>query len=75
MDNVLKKTIREEIVQYNKEKGKGSKSEYILHVNTSPTNPQEKIKFKAPQTERSLSNLLEINQSFNRYMAIYYHYY
>ena len=26
MDNVLKKTIREEIEKYNKEKGEGSKS-------------------------------------------------
>ena len=58
MDNVSKKTIREEIEKYNKDKGKGSKSEDILPVNTSPTNPKEK-KSKAPQTERSLSNLLE----------------
>ena len=29
---------------------------YILPLNTSPTNPKEKIKFKAPQTERRLSN-------------------
>ena len=58
MDNVSKKTIREEIEKYNKEKGKGSKSEDILPVNTSLTNPKEK-KSKAPQTERSLSNLLK----------------
>ena len=38
MDNVLKKTIREEIEKYNKEKGEGSKSEGILPVNTSPVN-------------------------------------
>ena len=31
----------------------------MLPVNTSHTNPEEKMKFKAPQTERSLSNLLE----------------
>ena len=30
MDNVLKKTIREEIEKYNKEKGGGSKSEVAL---------------------------------------------
>ena len=30
MNNVLKKTIREEIEKYNKEKGEGSKSESIL---------------------------------------------
>ena len=59
LDNVSKKTIREEIEKYKKEKGKGSKSEDIFPVNTSPTNPKEKIKSKAPQTERSLSNLLE----------------
>ena len=53
MDNVSKKTIREEIEKYNKEKGKDSKSEDILPVNTSPTNPKEKIKSKALQTERS----------------------
>ena len=52
-DNVSKKTIREEIEKYNKEKGKDSKSEDILPVNTSPTNPKEKIKSKALQTERS----------------------
>ena len=63
MDNLSKKTIREEIEKYNKEKGKGSKSEGILPVNTSPTNPKEKIKSKAPQTERSLSNLLEVIRS------------
>ena len=62
MDNALN---REEIEKYNKEKGKGSKSEDILPVNTNPTNPKEKIKSKAPQTVRSLSNLLEINQSLN----------
>ena len=31
----------------------------ILPVNTSPVNPKEKMKSKAPQTERKLSNLLE----------------
>ena len=59
MDNVLKKTIREEIEKYNKEKGEGSKSEGILPVNASPATPKEKKKSKAPQTERRLSNLLE----------------
>ena len=59
MDNVLKKTIREEIEKYNKEKGEDSKSEDILPENTSPANPKEKMKSKAPQTERRLSNLLE----------------
>ena len=59
LDNVSKKTIREEIEKYNKEKGKGSKPEDILPVNTSPTSPKEKIKSKAPETERSLANLLE----------------
>ena len=34
--------IREEIEKYSKEKGKGSKSEDILPVNISPTNPKEK---------------------------------
>ena len=58
MDNVLKKTIREEIEKYNKEKGEGSKSEGILPVNTSTANPEEKMKSKAPQTGRRLSNLL-----------------
>ena len=42
MDNVLKKTIREEIEKYNKEKGEGKKSEDILPENTSPANPKEK---------------------------------
>ena len=55
----MKKTIREEIEKYNKEKGEGSKSEGILPVNTSPATPKEKKKSKAPQTERRLSNLLE----------------
>ena len=59
MDNVLKRTIREEIKKYNKEKGEGSKSEGILPKNASPANPKQKIKSKAPQTERRLSNLLE----------------
>ena len=59
MDNVLKKTIQEEIEKCNKKKGEGSKSEGILPVNTSPANPKEKMKSKAPQTERRLSNLLE----------------
>ena len=59
MDNVLKKTIQEEIEKYNKEKGESSKSEGILPENTSPANPKEKMKSKAPQTERRLSNLLE----------------
>ena len=36
MDNVLKKTIREEIEKYKKEKGEGSKPDSILPVNTSP---------------------------------------
>ena len=45
MDNVLKKTIREEIEKYNKEKGKGSKSEGILPVNTSPVTPKVKKRF------------------------------
>ena len=51
MDDVSKKAIGEEIEKYNKEKGEGSKSEDILSVNTSPTNPKEKIKSKASQTE------------------------
>ena len=59
MDNVLKKTIRKEIENYNKEKGEDSKSEGILPENTSPANPKEKMKSKAPQTERTLSNFLE----------------
>ena len=59
MDNVLKKTIREEIEKYNKEKGEGSKSEGILPVNASPRTPKEKKKSKAPQTEKRLSKLLE----------------
>ena len=59
MDDVSKKTIGEEIGKYNKGKGEGGKSEDILPVNTSPTNPKEKIKSKAPQTESRLSNLLE----------------
>ena len=54
----MKKTIREEIEKYNKEKGEGSKSEEILPVNTSTTNPEEKMKSKAPQTDRRLSNFL-----------------
>ena len=58
MNNVSKKTIREEIEKYNKEKGEDSKSGDILPANTSPTNPKEKIKSKA-QTETSLSNLSE----------------
>ena len=49
--------IWEEIEKYDKEKGEDSKSEAILPVNTSPTNPKEKIKSKAPQTERRLSNV------------------
>ena len=40
MDNVLKKTIREEIEKYNKEKGEGSKSEGILPVNASSATPK-----------------------------------
>ena len=44
MDNVLKKTIREEIEKYNKEKGEGSKSDSTLPVNTSPATPKEKKK-------------------------------
>ena len=52
MDNVLKKKIREEIDKYKKEKGERSKSEGILPVDTSPSNPM-------PQTERRLSKLLE----------------
>ena len=36
MDNVLKKTVREGIGKYNKEKGESSTSEGILPVNTSP---------------------------------------
>ena len=59
MDNVLKKTIREEIEKYNKEKREDGKSEGIFPENTSPANPKEKMKSKAPQTERRLSNLLE----------------
>ena len=58
MNNVSKKTIREEIEKYNKEKGEDSKSGDILPANTSPTNPKEKIKPKA-QTETSLSYLSE----------------
>ena len=53
MDKVSKKTIREEIEKYNKEKGKGNKSEDILPVNTSPTNPKEKIKSKAPRLKEA----------------------
>ena len=52
MDNVLKKTIREEIEKYGRGKQKGSKSKEILPVNTSPANLKKKIKSKAPQTER-----------------------
>ena len=52
MDNVLKKKIREEIEKYKKEKGERCKSEGILPVDTSPSNPM-------PQTERRLSKLLE----------------
>ena len=52
MDNVLKKTIREEIEKYGRGKQKGSKSKDILPVNTSPANLKKKIKSKAPQTER-----------------------
>ena len=59
MDNVLKKTTREKIEKYNKEKREGSKSEGILPVNASPAAPIEKKKSKAPQTERRSSNLLE----------------
>ena len=40
MDNVLKRTIREEIEKYNNEKGEGSKSEGIISVITSPSNPK-----------------------------------
>ena len=58
MKNVLKKTIREEIEKFSKEKGEGSKSEGILPVNTIPANPNQKMKSKAPQTKRRLSNLL-----------------
>ena len=47
MDNVLKKTIREEIEKYNKEKGEGSKSEGILPVNASPRTPKEKKKIQS----------------------------
>ena len=57
--NALKKTIWEEIEKYNKEKGVGNKSEGIFPVNTSPANPKQKMKSRAPQTERRLSNLLE----------------
>ena len=53
MDNVSKKTIREEIEIFSKEKGEGSKSEDILLVNISPANPKQKVKPKAPQTERT----------------------
>ena len=59
MDNVLKKTIREEIEKYNNKKREGSKSEGILPVNTSPATSKEKMKSKALQTERRLSNPLE----------------
>ena len=59
MDDASKKTIEEEIEKYNKENGECSKSENILPVNTSPTNPKEKIKSKARQIEWRLSNLLE----------------
>ena len=58
MDNVLNKTVREGIGKYNKEKGEGSTSEGILPVNTS-LQIHKKIKSKAPQTDRRLSNLLE----------------
>ena len=43
MHSVLKKTIREEIEKYNKEKGGGIKSEGIPPVDTSPVNPKEKM--------------------------------
>ena len=43
MHSVLKKTIREEIEKYNKEKGEDSKSEGIPPVDTSPVNPKEKM--------------------------------
>ena len=59
MDNVSKKTIREEIEIFSKEKGEGSKSEDILPVNICPANP--KVKSKALQTERTCSNFLEKN--------------
>ena len=59
MDNLLKKSIQEGVEKHNKEKGEGSKSEGILPINTSPTKLKEKIKSKAPQTERRLSNVLE----------------
>ena len=61
----MKKTIREEIEKYNKEKGEGSKSESILPVNASPATPKGKKKSKARQTERRLSNLLEKIRSKN----------
>ena len=51
MDNFSKKRIGEEIEKYHNEKEEGSGSEDILPVNTSPTNPKEKINSKAPQTE------------------------
>ena len=38
---------------FSKEKGEGSKSEDILLVNISPANPKQKVKPKAPQTERT----------------------
>ena len=59
MDNLLKKAIWEEIEKYNKGKGEDSKSEGILPVNTSPTNPKENMKSKAPRTERRYSKPLE----------------
>ena len=46
------KKFPQEIEQNNKEKGEVSKSEGILHANTSPENPKEEMKPKASQTER-----------------------
>ena len=44
---------------FSKEKGEGSKSEDILLVNISPANPKQKVKPKAPQTERTWSDFLD----------------
>ena len=50
MDNVLKKTIREETEKYNKEKRESSKSEGILPVNTSPTKRKNEIQSSTKQS-------------------------
>ena len=55
MDNVLKKTNREEIKKCNKEKGEGRKSEGILPVKTSPETPKEK---KNPKLHRPRKDYL-----------------